>query len=74
MLSLACNFLLYIFAQNLSKLLLLNDMLRVGIEVPTIEVRFEHLNIEAEAHVGSRALPTFTNYMVNMVEVSDDNI
>ncbi|KAK7245301.1 hypothetical protein RIF29_40140 [Crotalaria pallida] len=41
---------------------------RVGIDLPTIEVRFEHLNIEAEAHVGSRALPTFTNFMVNIVE------
>ncbi|MCH97062.1 pleiotropic drug resistance protein, partial [Trifolium medium] len=40
----------------------------VGIELPTIEVRFEHLNIEAEAHVGSRSLPTFTNFMVNIVE------
>ncbi|KAK7245297.1 hypothetical protein RIF29_40136 [Crotalaria pallida] len=41
---------------------------RVGVALPTIEVRFERLNIEAEAHVGSRALPTFTNYMVNKVE------
>jgi hypothetical protein len=43
--------------------------IRVGIDLPTIEVRFEHLNIEAEAHVGSRSLPTFTNFMVNIVEV-----
>ncbi|KAM4100328.1 hypothetical protein ACB094_05G059900 [Castanea mollissima] len=28
---------------------------RVGIVIPTIEVHFEHLNVEAEAHVGSRA-------------------
>ncbi|XP_057438482.1 pleiotropic drug resistance protein 1-like [Lotus japonicus] len=41
---------------------------RVGIDLPTIEVRFEHLNIEAEARVGSRNLPTFTNFMVNIVE------
>ncbi|KAK7284174.1 hypothetical protein RJT34_18915 [Clitoria ternatea] len=41
---------------------------RVGIALPTIEVRFEHMNVEAEVHVGSRALPTFTNYMVNKVE------
>jgi hypothetical protein len=45
------------------------DDIRVGIDLPTIEVRFEHLNIEAEAHVGSRSLPTFTNFMVNIVEV-----
>ncbi|XP_061343438.1 pleiotropic drug resistance protein 1-like isoform X2 [Gastrolobium bilobum] len=41
---------------------------RVGIDLPTIEVRFEHLNIEAEAHVGSRSLPTLTNFMVNIVD------
>ncbi|KAG5086474.1 hypothetical protein JHK82_053871 [Glycine max] len=41
---------------------------RVGITIPTIEVRFENMNIGAEVHVGSRALPTFTNYMVNKVE------
>ncbi|KAJ1376803.1 P-loop containing nucleoside triphosphate hydrolase [Sesbania bispinosa] len=41
---------------------------RVGIQIPTIEARFEHLNIEAEAYVGSRALPTFFNCIVNTVE------
>ncbi|BFG42856.1 hypothetical protein CerSpe_291300 [Prunus speciosa] len=41
---------------------------RVGISFPTIEVRFEHLNISAEAYVGSRALPTVLNYCVNLVE------
>ncbi|WJX79102.1 transcription factor, variant 2 [Trifolium repens] len=50
-------------------LLKLKDRIdRVGIDLPTIEVRFKHLNIEAEAHVGSRSLPTFTNFMVNIVE------
>ncbi|RHN48292.1 putative iron-chelate-transporting ATPase [Medicago truncatula] len=49
-------------------LLKLKDRIdRVGIDLPTIEVRFEHLNIEAEANVGSRSLPTFTNFMVNIV-------
>lgn len=46
------------------------DGVRVAIAIPTIEVRFENMNIGAEVHVGSRALPTFTNYMVNKVEVS----
>ncbi|XP_061343406.1 pleiotropic drug resistance protein 1-like isoform X2 [Gastrolobium bilobum] len=41
---------------------------RVGIALPTIEVRFEHMNVGADVHVGSRALPTFANYMVNKVE------
>ncbi|KAK8473548.1 hypothetical protein PHAVU_001G166000 [Phaseolus vulgaris] len=41
---------------------------RVGIDLPIIEVRFENLNVEAEASVGTRALPTFANFMVNIVE------
>ncbi|KAL1156684.1 hypothetical protein V6Z11_A08G107000 [Gossypium hirsutum] len=36
--------------------------------MPTIEVRFEHLNVEAEAYVGNRALPTMFNFSVNIVE------
>ncbi|KAJ4958314.1 hypothetical protein NE237_025425 [Protea cynaroides] len=50
-------------------LLKLKDRLdRVGIDVPTIEVRFEHVNVDAEAHVGSRALPTILNFSANMLE------
>ncbi|EEF35084.1 ATP-binding cassette transporter, putative [Ricinus communis] len=45
-----------------------NRIDRVGIELPTIEVRFENLNIEAEAFVGSRALPTFVNFSINLFE------
>ncbi|XP_073135477.1 pleiotropic drug resistance protein 1-like isoform X3 [Henckelia pumila] len=41
---------------------------RVGIELPTIEVRFENLNVETEAHVGSRALPSFINFFSNIFE------
>ncbi|KAL9227633.1 hypothetical protein vseg_003301 [Gypsophila vaccaria] len=41
---------------------------RVGIQIPTIEVRFQNLNIEAEAYVGSRALPTLVNFTANLVE------
>ncbi|KAI4355693.1 hypothetical protein L6164_004441 [Bauhinia variegata] len=41
---------------------------RVGIDTPTIEVRFEHLNIDAEAFVGNRALPSFINFGTNIVE------
>lgn len=43
---------------------------RVGLKVPTIEVRFEHLNVTAEAYVGSRALPTIQNSCANMLEVN----
>ncbi|KAJ8497976.1 hypothetical protein OPV22_008528 [Ensete ventricosum] len=41
---------------------------RVGIDLPTIEVRFEHLSIEAEVHVGSRGLPTILNSALNTLE------
>ncbi|KAA3470541.1 pleiotropic drug resistance protein 1-like [Gossypium australe] len=41
---------------------------RVGLDMPTIEVRFEHLNVEAEAYVGNRALPTMFNFSVNIVK------
>lgn len=47
---------------------------RVGIDFPSIEVRFEHLNIEADAYVGSRALPTFTNFISNFIEVKKKKI
>ncbi|OWM82299.1 pleiotropic drug resistance protein 1-like isoform X1 [Punica granatum] len=50
-------------------LLKLKDRIdRVGIDLPTIEVRYEHLSVEAEAHVGGRALPTFINFTFNIVE------
>ncbi|KAF8658462.1 hypothetical protein HU200_058914 [Digitaria exilis] len=34
---------------------------RVGIVLPTIEVRFEHLKADAEVHIGTRGLPTILN-------------
>lgn len=41
---------------------------RVGIELPTVEVRFEHLTVQAQCHVGSRALPTLLNTARNVAE------
>lgn len=38
--------------------------------LPSVEVRYEHLNIEADAYIGSRALPTFTNFITNFLEVN----
>ncbi|KAE8777438.1 Pleiotropic drug resistance protein 4 [Hordeum vulgare] len=44
----------------------------VWIELPTIEVRYENLNMEveaeAEAYVGSRGLPTILNTYANVLE------
>ncbi|KAG5533074.1 hypothetical protein RHGRI_027341 [Rhododendron griersonianum] len=41
---------------------------RVGIEIPKIEVRFEHLCVEGDAYVGTRALPTLLNSTLNEIE------
>ncbi|XP_049354855.1 pleiotropic drug resistance protein 2-like [Solanum verrucosum] len=50
-------------------LLRLRDRIdRVGIDIPKIEVRFEHLSIEGDTYVGSRALPTLWNATINFVE------
>ncbi|XP_057518787.1 ABC transporter G family member 35-like [Amaranthus tricolor] len=41
---------------------------KVGIVLPTVEVRFEHLTIEADCYVGTRALPTLPNAARNFAE------
>ena len=40
----------------------------VGIQLPTVEVRFEHLAVDAECYVGNRGLPTLWNTAKNLVE------
>nr|CAB3463375.1 unnamed protein product [Digitaria exilis] len=41
---------------------------RVGLDLPTIEVRFENLAAEAEVRVGSSGLPTLVNSITNKLE------
>uniref|UniRef100_A0A803MQI5 ABC transporter domain-containing protein n=1 Tax=Chenopodium quinoa TaxID=63459 RepID=A0A803MQI5_CHEQI len=41
---------------------------KVGLEIPKIEVRYEHLFVEGNVHVGSRALPTLLNSTMNSME------
>lgn len=41
---------------------------RVGIKLPTVEVRFEHLTVEANCHIGTRAIPTLPNVTRNIAE------
>ncbi|GLT63837.1 hypothetical protein SLA2020_363700 [Shorea laevis] len=41
---------------------------RVGIEIPKVEIRFQNLSVEGDAHVGTRALPTLLNSTLNTVE------
>ncbi|GAB2264161.1 hypothetical protein Droror1_Dr00026295 [Drosera rotundifolia] len=43
---------------------------RVGIEIPKIEVRYEHLSVEGNVYVGSRALPTLLNASKNALEAT----
>ncbi|KAG6409673.1 hypothetical protein SASPL_127715 [Salvia splendens] len=45
-----------------------NRIDRVGIEIPTIEVRFQNLNIDAHAYSAKRSLPTFINFNINIIE------
>ena len=61
-------------AGELHALQLLDDLrsflptCRVGIDMPTIEVRFEHLKAEAEVRVGTSGLPTVLNSITNKLE------
>ncbi|KAL7597678.1 hypothetical protein Lser_V15G25189 [Lactuca serriola] len=41
---------------------------RVGINLPTIEVKYEHLTVEADINTGSRALPSFINFYIDIAE------
>ncbi|WCJ41765.1 ABC transporter G family member 34 [Euphorbia peplus] len=45
-----------------------NRIDRVGIEIPKIEVRFENLEVQGEAQVGSRSLPTLLNSTLSTIE------
>ncbi|GKB26791.1 pleiotropic drug resistance protein 1-like protein [Tanacetum coccineum] len=45
-----------------------NRIDRVGIDLPTIEVKFEHLTVEADVKTGSRALPSFFNFFLDFFE------
>ncbi|KAK3127190.1 hypothetical protein QOZ80_7AG0569610 [Eleusine coracana subsp. coracana] len=40
----------------------------VGIDLPQIEVRYEHLDVQADVYVGKRALPTLLNAAINVLE------
>ncbi|KAE8688565.1 hypothetical protein F3Y22_tig00110963pilonHSYRG00068 [Hibiscus syriacus] len=45
-----------------------NRIDKVGIRLPTVEVRFEHLTIEADCYIGSWALPSLPNAARNIFE------
>jgi hypothetical protein len=41
----------------------------VGIQLSTVEVRFEDLDIEAEVFLGARSLPSVTNRFIDYIQV-----
>ncbi|KAK9229253.1 hypothetical protein WN944_022212 [Citrus x changshan-huyou] len=45
-----------------------NRIDRVGIDLPKVEVRYEHLNIEGEAVLASKALPSFIKFYTTIFE------
>jgi hypothetical protein len=44
-------------------------MCRVGIQVPTLEIRYENVTVDAKCVVGDRALPTLQNATINTLVV-----
>ncbi|KAH9288446.1 hypothetical protein KI387_032563 [Taxus chinensis] len=47
---------------------------KVGIELPTVEVRYENLNVDAQTHLGGRSLPTLWNVTRNILEGTLDMV
>ncbi|RZC79069.1 hypothetical protein C5167_003836 [Papaver somniferum] len=41
---------------------------RVGIILPEVEVRYNHLNVDADVYAGGRAMPTLLNSTLNLIE------
>jgi len=41
----------------------------VGIEIPKIQLRYEHLSVEGDVYIGKRAIPTLINVAMNVIEV-----
>ncbi|KAI3510433.1 hypothetical protein L1887_17421 [Cichorium endivia] len=41
---------------------------RVGISLPTVEVRFENLTVKTNCYVGKRSIPTLTNTLRNLAD------
>ena len=41
----------------------------MGIEIPKIQLRYEHLSVEGDVYIGKRAIPTLINVAMNVIEV-----
>ena len=42
---------------------------RAGLQFPNVEIRFKHVMVEADVHVGTRALPSVPYAFLDTVEV-----
>lgn len=40
----------------------------MGVQLPTVEVRYENVTVQAQAHIAKRALPTLINVARNTIE------
>ncbi|CAE5957541.1 unnamed protein product [Arabidopsis arenosa] len=47
-----------------------NRIDRVGIQLPTVEVRYDHLTVKADCYTGDRSLPSLLNAVRNMGEAA----
>ncbi|KAI3971816.1 hypothetical protein MKW92_043715 [Papaver armeniacum] len=45
-----------------------NRIDRVNVQLPTVEVRYENVTVEAKCYIGNRALPTLLNTARNILE------
>lgn len=43
---------------------------RAGVKIPTVEVRFKNLTVEADCFIGERALPTLANAARDIAEAA----
>nr|XP_023897861.1 ABC transporter G family member 34-like [Quercus suber] len=43
---------------------------RVGIEIPKIQLRYEHLSVEGDVYIGKRAIPSLINVALNVIELA----
>ncbi|KAJ4755462.1 Drug resistance transporter-like ABC domain protein [Rhynchospora pubera] len=51
-----------------------NRVDRVEIDLPTVEVRYENIKVDAEIYVGTRGLPTVLNSTINIIEGLLENL
>ena len=65
---------MYIYIYIYSRLKLTFFLYRVGLELPTVEVRYQNLSVEAECEaVRGESIPTLWNAFKSIFRVSTDS-